>query len=163
MAGCPADAGRRPLLSQSSTTEMKTDVKLFDRINPAALDEPRGFSHGLLTPAAGHLLFVAGQTAATGDGEVRDPAFVGQFDEALRKTLAVVREAGGAPDNIARMTVYVTDMDAYRANRAALAVVWRSHMGRHYPAMSLFEVSRLVDVDATVEIEATAVLPAPER
>lgn len=142
---------------------MKTDVKLFDRINPATLDQPRGFSHGVLAPATGHFLFVAGQTAAGSDGCVREPAFVSQFDEALRKTLTVVREAGGAPDSIVRMTVYVTDMDAYRANRAALAAVWRGHMGRSYPAMSLLEVSRLVDVDATIEIEATAVLPDPER
>ena len=136
---------------------------LFDEINPPALGAPRGFNHGLLVKPGWSLLFVAGQTAATIDGEVRDRSFVGQFTEALDKTLAVVRGAGGRPEHIVRMTVYVTDMEAYRSSRACLNTVWRERMGRHFPAMALVAVSELVDRDATVEIEATAAFPPPAR
>jgi enamine deaminase RidA (YjgF/YER057c/UK114 family) len=90
---------------------------------------------------------------------VSDVAFVSQFAEALRKTIAVVEAAGGSADHIVRMTVYVTDVECYRQSRSSLNVVWRDMMGRHYPAMALVEVTRLVDRDATVEIEATAALP----
>ena len=135
----------------------------FDEINPPALGAPRGFNHGLVVPAGWRLLFVAGQTAATTDGEVADPAFVSQFTAALDKTVAVVRAAGGAPEHIVRMTVYVTDMAAYRASRKCLTSVWRERMGRHYPAMALVAVTDLVDRDATVEIEATAALPPQSR
>ena len=135
-------------------------MSVFEHINPPALGEPRGFNHGLLSPPGWRLLFVAGQTATTITGEVVDRAFVSQFAEALRKTIAVVHEAGGGPEHIARMTVYVTDIEAYRDNRSNLSEVWRECMGRFYPAMALVEVSGLMDADATVEIEATAVLPA---
>jgi len=133
----------------------------FEEINPPALGAPRGFNHGLLVPPGSSLLFVAGQTAATVDGEVRDRAFVSQFTEALDKTLAVVRAAGGAAEHIVRMTVYVTDMEAYRASRSCLNTIWRERMGGHYPAMALVAITELVDRDATVEIEATAALPHP--
>ena len=131
----------------------------FEEINPPALGAPRGFNHGLLVRPGWGLLFVAGQTAASTAGVVRDVAFVSQFTEALQKTIAVVQAAGGQPEHIVRMTVYVTDMDAYRESRASLTSVWQGLMGRHYPAMALVEVSRLIDPDATVEIEATAALP----
>jgi enamine deaminase RidA (YjgF/YER057c/UK114 family) len=131
----------------------------FEEINPPALGAPRGFNHGLLVRPGWGLLFVAGQTAASTTGVVRDVAFVSQFAEALQKTIAVVQAAGGTPEHIVRMTVYVTDMDAYRDSRASLTSVWQGLMGRHYPVMALVEVSRLVDPDATVEIEATAALP----
>lgn len=140
---------------------MKTDlVSGFEAINPPALGQPRGFNHGLLVQPGHVLLFVAGQTAATVDGDVADRAFVSQFTEALDRTLAVVRAAGGSPEHIVRMTVYVTDMAAYRASRPQLTAVWRERMGRHYPAMAVVAVSELVDADASIEIEATAALPA---
>jgi enamine deaminase RidA (YjgF/YER057c/UK114 family) len=134
-------------------------LKVFlDIVNPPALGRPRGYSHGVLAPPGARLLFVAGQTAADADGRVVNPDFVAQFDEALRKVAAVVRAAGGHPDQIARMTVYVADMSEYLSSRSVLKEVWRSRMGDHYPAMALVQVTRLVDRDATVEIEATAVL-----
>ena len=136
---------------------------LRQEVNPPALDAPRGFNHGLLVQPGHALLFVAGQTAATGDGHVRDDSFVAQFAVALDKALTVVRSAGGRPEHIVRMTVYVTDMDAYRVNRARLSPIWRERMGRHYPAMSLVAVSSLVDRAATVEIEVTAALPPDIR
>lgn len=135
------------------------DEAFFTTVNPPALGAPRGFSHGQLSPPGSRLLFVAGQTAADAAGVVADPAFAAQFEMALVRVIAVVATAGGRPEHIGRMTVFVTDLDAYMAARPALAHVWKRRMGRHYPAMSLVEVKRLIEPQATVEIEATAVLP----
>ena len=134
-----------------------TDV--FEVLNPAALGEPRGWNHGLLAPPGGRVLFVAGQTAIGSGGHVEIPDFAGQFALALDRVLAVVRAAGGEPSNIGRMTIYVTDLAAYRDARPELGAAWRARLDRHYPAMALVEVSGLVDSGAQVEIEATAVLP----
>lgn len=128
-------------------------------VNPASLAAPNGFSHGVLAPRDGRLLFVAGM-AGWSEGQAGEPpAFAEQFARALDQLLAVVREAGGEAADVARMTVYVTDLAEYRAARAALAKIWRERFGRHYPAMALLEVKGLVDRGARVEIEATAVLP----
>jgi enamine deaminase RidA (YjgF/YER057c/UK114 family) len=129
-------------------------MSAFTPINPPELGAPRGFSHGLLAPEGWRLLFVAGQTAAD------EHQFVAQFAAALDKILAVVRTAGGRPEHIGRMTVYVTDLDAYLESRAPLRDTWRERMGTHYPAMALVGVTRLVEPGALVEIEATAMLPA---
>ena len=131
----------------------------LDLVNPEELGPPSGFSHGVLGPGGGRVLFVAGQNAP--DVGSADPGerMVAQFAAALARALAVVREAGGSPEHVARMTVYVTDMAAYRAARPRLAAPWRAAMGGHYPAMALVEVRSLVDEGAVVEIEATAVLP----
>ncbi|MDE2662000.1 MAG: RidA family protein [Gemmatimonadota bacterium] len=134
-----------------------TDV--FEVLNPAALGEPRGWNHGLLAPSGGRVLFVAGQTATGSDGHVETSDFAAQFALALDRVLAVVRAAGGEPSHIGRMTIYVTDLAAYRDARSELGTAWRARLGRHYPAMALVEVSGLVDAGAQVEIEATAVLP----
>jgi enamine deaminase RidA (YjgF/YER057c/UK114 family) len=128
-------------------------------INPGALGQPRGWSNGILAPANGRVLFVAGQTATDAEGRVVERGFVAQFDTALSRALAVLREAGGSPEHVGRMTVYVTDMEAYRATRRALGEVWTRHMGGWYPAMALVAVTALVDQDAAVEIEMTAVVP----
>jgi enamine deaminase RidA (YjgF/YER057c/UK114 family) len=132
----------------------------FDIFNPESLEEPRGFNHGLLASPGGRVLFVAGQTARRADGSWAASDFVGQFGAALDAVLSVVREAGGAPRHIGRLTIYVTDMGAYRATLKELGEVYRAHLGRHYPAMALVEVGALVDPEAEVEIEATAVIPA---
>ena len=86
--------------------------------------------------------------------------FTAQFDAALGRVLTVVQEAGGTPADVARMTVFVSDLDAYLASRRLLRDIWTRRMGTHYPAMALVEVRRLVDAGAAVEIEATAVIPA---
>lgn len=138
---------------------MKDGIEI---INPGSLGRPRGFSHGLLAPPGWQLLLVAGQTAADEQGAVAQQEFVAQFDVALFRVLEVVRSAGGHAAHVVRMTIYVTDLDAYRVGRRLLAEVWKRHMGSHYPAMALVEVSRLVDQAASVEIEATAMLPPPE-
>jgi enamine deaminase RidA (YjgF/YER057c/UK114 family) len=126
-------------------------------VNPKSLGEPHGWNHGLLAPAKGRVLFVAGQIGIEPDTEA--PPFVEQFDAALSNVLAVVRAAGGLPEHIGRMTVYITDMNVYRANPRALKERWQKHMGRYYPTMTLVEVKSLVEKYAQVEIEATAVIP----
>lgn len=130
-------------------------------VNPTSLGQPRGFSHGILAPASGRLLFVAGQTGTNAEGVVASRDFAAQFDTALARVLTVVQEAGGAPSHIARMTVFVSDLDSYLASRKVLGEIWMRRMGAHHPAMALVEVSRLVDFGASVEIEATAVIPEP--
>lgn len=129
-----------------------------DTIAPRELGTPSGFSHGVLAAPGGRVLFVAGQTATGTDGAVVAGGFAEQFGVALERALAVVRAAGGTPESVGRLTVFVTDMGAYRSARRQLADVWRERMGDHYPAMALVAVTELVDDGAMVEIEATAVI-----
>lgn len=131
----------------------------YELVNPDALGAPRGWTNGMLAVPRGRLLLVAGQDASGPDGEVATDDFVEQFGIALRKAITVVREAGGTSEDIGRLTIFVTDLDAYRASRSELGVLYRSLMGRHYPAMSLVQVAGLLDPRARVELEATAVLP----
>jgi enamine deaminase RidA (YjgF/YER057c/UK114 family) len=131
----------------------------YEIINPESLGAPKGWNNGMLAPAGGRVLFVAGQTARDATGKVPPAGLVNQWARALENVLSVVREAGGGPESVGRMTVYVTDLAAYRAGQGPLGEIWRRLMGRHYPAMALVEVKGLVDENAMVEIEATAVLP----
>jgi len=126
----------------------------FRIVNPDALGRPSGWNHGMLAPAAGRLLFVAGQTAPERGG-----GLVEQWAGALERVLEVVRAAGGGPEHVGRMTVYVIDRQTYLASLKPLGEVHRRLMGRHYPAMALVQVQALLDPNAAVEIEATAVLP----
>ncbi len=129
----------------------------FRIINPESLGAPKGWNNGMIAPAGGRLLFVAGQ--ADESGGRAGAGFVEQFTRALEKILTVVRESGGQPTDIGRLTIFVTDLGAYMSSRKALGEAYRALMGKHYPAMSLVEVKSLVDAGALVEIEATAVLP----
>jgi enamine deaminase RidA (YjgF/YER057c/UK114 family) len=127
-------------------------------VNPESLGAPKGWNHGVLAPREGRLLFVAGM-AGWSAGLAGEPAgFAEQFARALDQVLAVVSRAGGEASDVARMTVYVTDLAEYRASLPALGEAWRRRFGKHYPAMALLEVKGLVDRGAKVEIEATAVL-----
>ncbi len=129
-------------------------------VNPDELGVPRGFNHGVLGAAGARTLHVAGQIGVDeGTAPHEAPALIAQFGRALENVVAVVREAGGTPEHLARMTVFVTDMEQYRASRSLLGDTWRKSMGRHYPAMSLVEVRSLVEPAALVEIEATAMIP----
>jgi len=141
----------------------KNVSEVFEVINPLPLGEPKGFSHGMLAPADGRLLFVAGQTALSTSGRVESDDFVEQFSLALDRVLTVVRQAGGGPEHVGRLTIFVTDLNAYLSSLRALGSAYRERMGTHFPAMALLEVSRLVDEGALVEIEATAVLPSTEE
>ena len=129
-------------------------------VEPAGFPPARGYSHGLLASAGGRLLFVAGQIGWDAEGRLVADSFVAQFGRALANVAAVVHAAGGAPEHLARLTVYVTDRREYLADLAAVGEAYRAVMGRHYPAMALVEVSGLLEPGAKVEIEGTAVLPA---
>ena len=134
----------------------------FQIINPESLGAPKGWNNGLLAPPDGRVLFVAGQDARDASGTVTATSIVDQFGIVLDNVLAVVGEAGGEPHHIGRMTIYVTDIQAYVANLKPIGESYRERMGRHYPAMALVEVSRLMEKNALVEVEATAVLPPPK-
>jgi enamine deaminase RidA (YjgF/YER057c/UK114 family) len=130
----------------------------FEIFNPFALGKPSGWSNGVLAPAGARVLYVAGQPGWDAAAGSTPEGFALQFARALDRVLAVVREAGGQSGDIARLTVYVTDLAAYRAARAELGEAWRERFGKYYPAMALLEVRGLVDEGAVVEIEATAVI-----
>lgn len=128
-------------------------------IQPPDWPRPRGYANGLLTAGEGErLLFVAGQIGWVNEQFTTDD-LAEQFGLALDNVLAVVRAAGGEPSSIARMTVYVTDLDAYRTSLRRIGELWRQKIGKHYPVMALVGVAGLVERQAKVEIEATAVLP----
>ncbi len=131
----------------------------FEIFNPESLGEPRGWSNGLLAPVGSRVLFVAGQAGSDHTGAIVSDDFVEQFDAALARSITVVEEAGGGPENVARLTIFVTDMAEYRGSLKPLGAKYRERMGRHYPAMALVAVSEMVDPRAKVEIEATAILP----
>jgi enamine deaminase RidA (YjgF/YER057c/UK114 family) len=130
----------------------------FQIVNPSELGSPKGWNNGLLAPPGARILFVAGQAGWETGAEGPAPGFVEQFGRALDKILAVVRDAGGAPEDLARVTIYTTDLAAYRASLKPLGEAWRARLGKHYPAVAMLEVKGLVDQGAVVEIEATAVI-----
>ena len=130
----------------------------MDFINPEMLGSPRGYSNGVLAPAGGRLLFVAGQIGWDGRQRLVSDDFVEQFDRALANLITVVIEAGGAPENIARLVVYVTDKREYKSRTREVGERWRALMGRHFPAMALVEVKGLLEDGAKVEIEGVAVI-----
>jgi enamine deaminase RidA (YjgF/YER057c/UK114 family) len=125
-------------------------------INPPGWPPPRGYSNGIV--AEGRMLFVAGQIGWDEKGILVSDRMPDQFDRALANVLAVVDAAGGAPTSIVRLTMFVTDKAAYIAARSEIGDRYRARMGRHFPAMTLVEVSALLEPGALVEIEATAVL-----
>ena len=128
----------------------------LEAVNPPALATPRGFSHGMR--GAGTVLFVAGQIGWDRDARLVSTDFVHQFAQALDNVLAVVREAGGQPSSLGRLTIYVTDKRQYLARLGDVGAAYRERMGRHFPAMALVEVRSLLEDGALVEIEGTAVL-----
>jgi enamine deaminase RidA (YjgF/YER057c/UK114 family) len=125
-------------------------------VNPESLASPRGYSHGM--KGAGEWLFVAGQIGWNREGRMVSADFVEQFAQALDNVLDVVWAAGGKPQSLARMVVYVTDKREYRARAKAVGEAWRRRLGKHYPAMALLEVKSLLEDDAKVEIEAIALV-----
>ena len=127
-------------------------------INPASLGSPRGYANGVLAPEGGALLFIAGQIAWDERQKIVSTDFVAQFERALTNVLAVVEAAGGAPEQIARLCIYVTNKEEYRARQSEVGACWRKLMGRHFPAMALVEVKSLLEDEAKVEIEGIAVI-----
>ncbi|MEU8526177.1 MULTISPECIES: RidA family protein [Streptomyces] len=127
------------------------------RHNPAELSPPAGFSHAV-TATGSRLVFLAGQTALDTDGKVVGETLPEQFTTALTNLLAALRHAGGAPADLARVTVYATDVAEYRAHAAELGRIWRALAGRDYPAMAVIGVVRLWDEQARVELDGFAVV-----
>lgn len=131
----------------------------LEMINPETLGAPWGYSHGVLAPANGRLLFIAGQIGWDSAQRIVSDTFPEQFGRALANVVEVVRAAGGEPRHIARLTIYVVDRAAYLTQLDEVGNAYRSVMGKHFPAMALVEVSALLEPRAQVEIEGTAVVP----
>lgn len=127
-----------------------------ERVNPPELAEPKGFSHAVI--GSGTTVFLAGQTALDRTGRIVGADIVAQFEQALTNLLTALRAAGGEPGGLASLTVYVTDMDDYRAHARELGQVWRRLAGRDYPAMAGIGVARLWDAEALVEVQGFAVV-----
>ena len=127
------------------------------RVNPASLAKPSGFSHA--TVATGTTVFLAGQTGMDVSGAIVDGGLVAQFEKALTNLLTALAAAGGQPRDLASMTVYIVDMDDYRARAREIGEVWKRLIGTDYPAMAGIGVSRLWDAEALVEVQGFAVLP----
>jgi enamine deaminase RidA (YjgF/YER057c/UK114 family) len=127
-------------------------------INPTVLTKPSGYAHGVQT-RGGRLLFLAGQPGLDANGSVVSPGdIVAQCAQAYANLNAVVDAAGGAPTDVVKLTIYVTDKAAYKANLKWIGAAYRNVFGKHYPAMTLVEVKGLFDDDALVEIEGYAVI-----
>ncbi|MEU9331784.1 RidA family protein [Streptomyces sp. NPDC048290] len=130
-----------------------------ERINPPGLAPATGFSHAVVATGT-RVVFLAGQTALDADGRITGgPSLTAQFERALANLLAALAAAGGTPADLARVTVYATDIAAYRAHAAELGRIWRRSAGRDYPAMAVVQVVRLWDETALVELDGFAVLP----
>jgi enamine deaminase RidA (YjgF/YER057c/UK114 family) len=125
-------------------------------VNPPELATPRGFSHAAV--GSGRLVFLAGQTALDESGRIVGDTVVEQFDRALSNLLLALAAAGGRPSDLASLTIYIIDMDDYRAHSRAIGAVWKRLVGEGYPAMAGIGVARLWDEQALVEVQGYAVL-----
>jgi enamine deaminase RidA (YjgF/YER057c/UK114 family) len=127
------------------------------RLNPSSLARPSGFSHAVV--ARGTTVHLAGQTGMAPDGSIVDGGIVAQFEQALGNLLTALAEAGGSPADLASLTVYIVDLDDYRAHAREIGQVWQRLVGTDYPAMAGIGVARLWDAEALVEVQGVAVLP----
>ena len=130
----------------------------MEHVNPPGLARPSGFSHA--TVASGRVVFLAGQTALDAGGSIVGESVVEQFEQALSNLLTALHAAGGDSEHLASLTIYIVDMDDYRAHARELGGVWRRLVGTSYPAMAAVGASRLWDNEALVEVQGFAVLPA---
>jgi enamine deaminase RidA (YjgF/YER057c/UK114 family) len=126
------------------------------QLQPPGWPQPKGYANGV--EAEGKLIFVGGMIGWNEHGEFPTQELAGQVRQALENVVAVLEEAGATPENVARLTWYVTSADEYVEHQKEIGAAYRAVMGRHFPAMAVVEVSRLVEKQAKVEIEATAVL-----
>lgn len=126
-------------------------------LQPEHFLTPRGYANGALTRGA--LIHVGGQIGWNAQQEFESDDFVAQFAQALDNVIDIVKAGGAGPEDIASMTIFVTDLPAYRASVKQLGPVWKERLGRHYPAMALLGVAGLVEERALLEIQAVAVLP----
>jgi enamine deaminase RidA (YjgF/YER057c/UK114 family) len=129
----------------------------MQRINPPTLAAPSGFSHAVV--ATGTTVFLAGQTGMDASGAIVPGGVVAQFERALANLLEALAAAGGSPGDLASLTIYIVDVNDYRARAREIGEVWKRLVGTDYPAMAGIGVSRLWDDDAVVEVQGFAVLP----
>ena len=122
---------------------------------PEGWPRPKGYANGVA--AEGRQVFVAGMIGWNEAGEFAD-GFAGQLEQALQNTVAILKEGGAGPEHVVRMTWYVTDLDAYRDNLPAMGAAYRDVMGKNFPAMAVVGVTGLVEPEAMIEIESTAVV-----
>lgn len=125
---------------------------------PPGWQRPHGYSNGIA--AQGRLVFVAGQIGWDENHVIRTDGLSAQVEQTLKNTLTILAEADAEPEHIVRMTWYITSRAEYLGQTKEIGRVWREIMGKHYPAMSVVEVSALIVSTAKVEIETTAVVPA---
>src|SRR6266850_207611 len=130
----------------------------FKLINPESLGAPHGYSNGVLAEAGGRLLFISGQIAWDKQQQIVSADLAEQFDRALANVIAVVSEAGGKPEQIARLIIYVTNKNDYQKRMEEIGERYRARMGKHFPAMVLVEVAGLLEDRAQIEIEGVAVM-----
>ena len=128
----------------------------LNRVNPESLAKPSGFSHAVV--GRGTSVFLAGQTGMDASGAIVGGGVVAQFEQALANLLTALREAGGTPDRLASLTIYIVDMDDYRAHAREIGEVWKRLVGTGYPAAAGIGVARLWDPEALVELQGIAVL-----
>ena len=129
----------------------------MERINPAGLARPSGFSHAVSVTAT-RMVYLAGQTGAGPDGTIVVGGIVRQFEQALSNLLTALGAAGGQPADLVSLTVYLVDVDLYRAHAKEIGAAWRRLAGPDYPAMAAVGVTRLWDPEALIELQATAAL-----
>ena len=127
-------------------------------LQPPGWARPKGFSNGIAVEG-GKTVYLAGQVGWDAEGRFVEQRFAGQFRQALANILAVLAEAGGRPEHIVRLTWYVLDREEYLASLKDVGAAYRELIGRHYPVMSVVQVGGLVESEARLEIEATAVIP----
>jgi len=132
----------------------------IESIHPPGWKRGSGYSNGILAPAGSRILWVAGQVAWDAEQRLVGAGdFAVQFRRALENVVAVVQTAGGAPEHLVDVTVFVKDKDAYVRSTREVGGIWREVVGRHFPAMALVEVADLLEEGALVEIQAVAALP----
>lgn len=129
-------------------------------INPAHMAKPSGFSHAVIAPAAGHTVYLAGQTALDADSTIVNVGdIVGQFRQSLSNLLSALDAAGGRPAHLVNLRIYLVDVPEYRRRAREIGAVWRELIGDTYPATAAIGVDRLWDDEALVEVEGVAVIP----
>jgi enamine deaminase RidA (YjgF/YER057c/UK114 family) len=131
----------------------------MEPILPPGWPRPKGYSNGLRVPAGHDLVVVAGMVGWDASERLVSDEFVPQLEQALRNVVAVITEAGGGPEHLVRLTIYLTRLDDYRESLPAVGDAWRRVLGRVYPCVALVEVRGLLEPGARVEIEATAAIP----
>lgn len=147
-------------MSDAMSSEVTSDV--VSRVNPPTLAPARGFSHAVTAAPGSRLVFLAGQTALDDAGVIVGDDVVAQFEQAFANMLAALEAAGGSPADLATVTVYIVDMDDYRAHAREIGAVWKRLAGRDYPAMAGIGVARLWDETALVEVQGIAVVGASD-